>query len=610
MKLKRCISLCLVLCLCLGLLPVTAGARLFDFEESLADDLYVLGLFKGVTQGNEYGQPVDYDLDRAPTRTEALVMLIRTLGVEQEALSGTWKHPFTDVAKWADPYVGYAYEKGLTKGVSATAFGTDNASCVQYVTFMLRALGYDDAAGDFKWDDPYELAWSCQILPGIVDTHNFLRADAVIISYAALAAKLKGSEDALATKLMAAGVFSSGIFLQTYRTNAIAEEASPKVLLAEEIYAKCSPAVFYMEVADAAGKTLGTGSGFFITTDGIAVTNYHVIEGASSAKITTTDDKEYNVKGVWSYNVEKDWAVIQVDGSGFTALKMAEDESVTGGQTVYAIGSPLGLQNSITEGIISNTNRTESGVRYLQTSAAISPGSSGGALINEYGHVVGITSGSYVEGQNLNLALPISAVFGYNTAALRTLSSVASAEGAVQPDQPAQPGGQGSSEKAKLIALIRQWIVQNQNEELVGNPAYVEEGRTQDGDEWEFDMYHTGQNSFYCRFLYYFSQSNQVSTTYLLFTPDKAEFDVHYQYYITNDNYVTGKTAIQPEKWDLTLTFKEYDGPEKNRDYLQRDAADSVDLILWFLNTLMEENSQFFGGVNVTGFGFPRPSDD
>jgi hypothetical protein len=72
-------------------------------------------------------------------------MLIRAMGKESEALGGSWSHPFTDVDSWADKYVGYGYEKGLTKGVSATQFGTGNADSDMYLTFMLRALGYDDS---------------------------------------------------------------------------------------------------------------------------------------------------------------------------------------------------------------------------------------------------------------------------------------------------------------------------------------------------------------------------------------------------------------------------------------------------------------------------------
>lgn len=603
MKMKRLVSLCLVLCLCLAMLPATASAaRSFTFETSLADELYAMGLFRGVTEA-AYGQSVDFALGRAPTRTEALVMLIRTLGKEQEALSGSWSHPFTDVAKWADPYVGYAYENGLTRGISETKFGTDNATCVQYVTFMLRALGYDDARGDFKWDAPYELAWSCQILPGIVDTHAFLRADVVIISYAALAAKLKGSETTLAQKLIAADALSQSMFAAFYRPNAIAEESAPKALSAEEVYAKCASSVFYIEVADAYGRPISSGSGFFISTEGVAVTNYHVIKGGNSATITTSDtQKTYNVKGVWSYSVEQDWAVLQIDGRGFNSLRMADADSVLGGQTVYAIGSPLGLQNSITQGIISNAHRMENGVRYLQTSAAISPGSSGGALLNEFGHVVGITSASYTEGQNLNLALPISVVMGYSTAALKSLGTVAAAQNEI-PEPPKE-----IAVKKQIVALLRTWIEQNRTD-LGGNPVYKERGEL-DGDKWELNLYHTGTDSVFCRFYYYFAQNNQASATYLLLDPKNVDYEVHYQYYLNNESYISGKTTIRPETWDLTLQFAQYDGAEKNRGFLQRDAADSLDLILWLVNYLMEGEPQFFGGADITTLGFPRPTSN
>ena len=110
-----------------------------------ANGLSQLRLFKGV--GTFADGTVNFDLGRPATRVEALVMLIRLLGKEAEAEAGNWKHPFTDVPAWADKYVGYAYEKGLTKGSTATTFGTGNATAQMYLTFVLRALGYSDAAG-------------------------------------------------------------------------------------------------------------------------------------------------------------------------------------------------------------------------------------------------------------------------------------------------------------------------------------------------------------------------------------------------------------------------------------------------------------------------------
>ena len=181
------------------------------------------------------------------------------------------------------------------------------------------------------------------------------------------------------------------------------------VLTAEQIYAACSPSVFYIEIYDDYGWCTKTGSGFFLTEDGIAVTNYHVISGASSAAITVSDTGEiYEVLGVYDYSVDEDWAILQIEGEDFRPLEVGSMDYNVGGATVYAIGSPLGLQNTISVGIISNPHRWDGGVDYIQMSAAISPGSSGGALLDKYGQVIAITSATYTEGQNLNLAIPLT----------------------------------------------------------------------------------------------------------------------------------------------------------------------------------------------------------
>lgn len=182
-------------------------------------------------------------------------------------------------------------------------------------------------------------------------------------------------------------------------------------LTAAQIYAQCTPSVFYIEVYDEAGTALATGSGFFISADGVAVTNFHVIEQASAAKITTSDGEVYDVLGLYDYDEECDIALLQIDGSGFSCLPIAET-APAGGDTVYTLGAPLGLASTIANGIVSNPSRVYDGVTYIQTTASISSGSSGGALINAYGEVVGITTASLVTtsgiSQNMNLAIPIS----------------------------------------------------------------------------------------------------------------------------------------------------------------------------------------------------------
>lgn len=200
---KRILSFTLILALSFMAMLVPAyAADTADATETKAAALKQLRLFKGMSA-------TDFDLDRAPTRTEAMVMLIRALGQEKEALSGSWSHPFTDVASWADKYIGYAYEKGLTKGMSSTQFGAGNADADMYLTFMLRALGYSDSAGDFAWDAPDTLAASVGILPAGVDTANFLRGDTALVSWAALEAGLKGGSQTLSQKLMDMKVFTS-----------------------------------------------------------------------------------------------------------------------------------------------------------------------------------------------------------------------------------------------------------------------------------------------------------------------------------------------------------------------------------------------------------------
>lgn len=181
---KKTIALCLGLALSL---MVTASASQSPWEaENEAWQLYNMGLFLG-TGVDDDGNPT-FALDRQATRAEGVTMLVRLLGAEEEALAGNWTTPFTDVPDWAKPYVGYAYENGLTVGTSATAFSPGRTiTGTQYATFVLRAMGYDSDT-DFPWDD----AWDFLVEVGALEEGMysnevaFDRGDAVIVSYLAL----------------------------------------------------------------------------------------------------------------------------------------------------------------------------------------------------------------------------------------------------------------------------------------------------------------------------------------------------------------------------------------------------------------------------------------
>jgi hypothetical protein len=175
MKKRLCILFC-VLILAVGLsAPALATEPAEPSEELLA-----MGLVKGSDRGLE--------LERAPSRVEAAVMMVRLLGKEEEALSGTYDHPYEDVDGWADAYIGYLYEKGLVQGLTQTRFGSDALCTAQmYATFVLRALGYSDLnREDFSYENALAFGAELGFLDRSLDYAQFTRGDMMSLSCAAL----------------------------------------------------------------------------------------------------------------------------------------------------------------------------------------------------------------------------------------------------------------------------------------------------------------------------------------------------------------------------------------------------------------------------------------
>ena len=158
------------------------------------------------------------------------------------------------------------------------------------------------------------------------------------------------------------------------------------------------------------GKEISTGSGIVLFHTDMIVTNYHVIEDTYSVKISTDQDITYNVSGLWHENENQDIAILKLEkNTDLTPLQIGDSSAVKKGETVTAIGSPLGIKNTVSKGNLS-ARIMQDGYDVLQFTAPISNGSSGGALFNEKGEVIGITFASFIEGQNLNLAIPIELV--------------------------------------------------------------------------------------------------------------------------------------------------------------------------------------------------------
>ncbi|MBO4915837.1 MAG: S-layer homology domain-containing protein [Oscillospiraceae bacterium] len=178
---------------------------------AMASALKTLALFKGSDTGFGEG----FDLELAPTRIQALIMLIRMLGEEEAALACTAPSPFKDIpaTHWGRAYVAYAYEKGYTNGVEDNKFAPDRtASAAMYVEFILRALGYSSTA-----QTDITTAVDRALEAGVISfgerealqTNEFLRADVAYLSWYALGAPLPGSLQTLHEKLEATGVFTA-----------------------------------------------------------------------------------------------------------------------------------------------------------------------------------------------------------------------------------------------------------------------------------------------------------------------------------------------------------------------------------------------------------------
>ena len=177
---------------------------------------------------------------------------------------------------------------------------------------------------------------------------------------------------------------------------------------AEEIYELARPATVEIEVLGQWGDPMKIGSGFFISENGDLVTNYHVIEGGYSLNVYLSDGSDpLVVSDVLWYDEVRDLAILKVDSPSLLPYLPLSDRSNKTGSLVFALGSPLGLTGSLSTGIISTASRIINDVDYIQITAPLSPGNSGGPLLNHFGEVIGVNTATYPDGQNLNLAVNI-----------------------------------------------------------------------------------------------------------------------------------------------------------------------------------------------------------
>lgn len=202
-------------------------------------------------------------------------------------------------------------------------------------------------------------------------------------------------------------IILSLIFIFIISTNLFSQE-----LTSEQIFEKYKDAVVVINSYGFDGTKSGSGSAVIVKDKNLIVTNFHILSGNNKIEIITHKDtlKDPEIIGV---DIDRDVLLLKLPHTDYELIQVGNSDDVKPGQKIYAIGNPMGLENTISEGLVSGIRDsvTDIKMKFIQISASLSPGSSGGAVINSKGELIGISSMGFREGQNLNFAIPINEVF-------------------------------------------------------------------------------------------------------------------------------------------------------------------------------------------------------
>ena len=380
---KRFLSLLCALTLLLGAVP--SAAALEGESRRAAETLAALGLLDAVPSQEALAAPA--------TRLQSTELLVRFAGVT--------------AARREVSVQEYAVSRGW---VTVTGGQQEAVPSSEFCAALLRQLGYegftDGTAGLFArriglttrdYGETLTLGDLCQLLRDALTFPN----------QAGVPTARKLEEAGLCTQAQVQALF-------------------PEELTARQVADRHMAAVFrldtyYTDKAYEKDLRSNGGSGFFISTDGLAVTNYHAIDGAVHATANLVTGECFEVERVLYYDDDADLALLRVsrttrDGKTdvpfFSFLELAENPELRRGDRVCTLGVPLGLTMAISEGVISATDHQVEGYTYpcVVNTADISHGSSGGVLVNVYGRVVGVTTGAYSSGNSMYISVPLTPI--------------------------------------------------------------------------------------------------------------------------------------------------------------------------------------------------------
>ena len=396
---KKLLTLLCALALTALLVPC---ARALEGEGTrAAQALSSLGLVCGTDHG--------YAAEDAAVQEQAAALLVRMLGAEKTAGADRRWCGWQNVPAWARSAVNYCAYYALLSPEEYTPNGALDADV--WCAMLLRALGYGGELGVSPARTAQRIGLVPRALSGALTRGEMFETALSALTYpTADGHTLLG---VLLDKRLCTAEAADALGLRSERLTA--RQTADRYLSAVlrlELYDSEA-----MQVAEEERTSSANASAFLISPDGLAVTNYHSIDGAVYGTATLVTGEVFAIERVLYYDTDIDIAVIRISRTNthgeaaarFNTIALAGTDEVRVGDVVYAIGNPLGLGLAMSQGVVSATAHDAdlSTLPCIVSDATISRGSSGGALLNEYGHAVAVTTGAYVYGNNMYLGVPV-----------------------------------------------------------------------------------------------------------------------------------------------------------------------------------------------------------
>ena len=395
---KKLLSVLCVFALMAALLP---HVQALEGEGTrAAQTLAALGLVSGTPNG--------YDTSAPATQEQAAALLVRLLGAEQEAAADRRSCGWKNVPRWAWNAVNYCANHGLLDQEEYRPNASVNAEL--WCSMLLRAINEPIAGGGVN--TARRIGLIALPLEGV-----FTRGELFETALSALTSPCLNGGVSLLDGLIEKGLCSeekvSSLGLRSECLNA-------RELADRHVAAVLQLALYEDEASFAEGDASANASAILISDDGLALTNCHSIRDAVIGTATLVTGETFRINRVLFYDDPLDLAVIRIDRTStdgviiprFSYAELVDRKDVRVGDTVYAIGNPLGLGLTVSQGIINSVSHEAdlSNRPCVVSDATISRGSRGGALFNELGQVIAVTTGAYNLGNNMYLSVPVAPV--------------------------------------------------------------------------------------------------------------------------------------------------------------------------------------------------------